>query len=112
MIKLTIGGMAYHRLDVASQEDLFNLLLRESLEVLPDSLEESQTCMVLAHVNVWHAVAQTCVTLEGDVFSRWGGNYPVTIGIILGLEPVLFKLWDGKKVCNPSVIEPHLKDTK
>ena len=94
MIKLAIGGMAYHRLDVASQEGLFNLLLRESLEVLPDSLEESQTCMVLAHVNVWHAIAQPRVTLEGDVFSRRGGNYPVTIGIIPNFEPVFFKLWD------------------
>ena len=34
LIKLAIGGMAYHRLDVASQEGLLDLLLRESLEVL------------------------------------------------------------------------------
>ena len=56
LIELAIGGMAYHRLDVASQEGLSHLLLCESLEVLADSLQESQSCMVLAHVNIRHAI--------------------------------------------------------
>ena len=60
LIKLAIGGMAYHCLDVASQDGLLDLLLRESLEVLSDGLKESQTCMVLAHSNVM-AYSCTCM---------------------------------------------------
>ena len=100
----------------------FYLTLGESFVVLTYGIEafclalsDIHQCEVpgtFAHVNVGHTIVHTSVLLENDLVDLWIIYCPVCVRITRHAEAVSFKLGDGEKVRDPTLIQPHIEDAQ
>ena len=66
----------------------------------------------VTYINVRHILEGTGVSLEFKLLALWRVDDLLPMGIRSASEAIFLELWDGEKVCDSSLVEPHLENPK